>query len=155
LITLNSLKNAAMSPEISKLDELHDSLRRLTHELSNCPDEDICSFYEQVIIASERTFAQEQLLMEKHDFPACRCHLEQHARVLSALHQAHPSVMRGDRKLALHLGAHLFPEWFELHNATLDAALSVWASYKTDTGVPLLNYRNHKASILHQRQRAR
>ncbi len=144
-----------MSPEISKLDELHDSLRRLTHELSNCPDEDICSFYEQVIIASERTFAQEQLLMEKHDFPACRCHLEQHARVLSALHQAHPSVMRGDHNLALHLGAHLFPEWFELHNATLDAALSVWASYKIDTTEPLLNYRNHKASILHQRQRAR
>ncbi len=144
-----------MSAEIAKLDELHDSLRRLTHELNNCPDEDVCSSYEQVIIAAERTFAEEQLLMEKHDFPACRCHLEQHARVLSALHQAHPSVMRGDHSLAIHLGAHLLPEWFDLHNATLDAAVSVWTSYKLDAAEQLLNYRNHKASILHQRQGVR
>ena len=144
-----------MSPEIAKLSELHDSLRRLTYELDKCPDEDVCSSYEQLIIAAERTFAEEQLLMEKHEFPACRCHLEQHARVLSALHQAHPSVMRGDRKLAIHLGAHLLPDWFELHNATLDAALSVWASYMIDSAVRVINYRNDKASILHQRQRAR
>ena len=144
-----------MSAEIAKLDELHDSLRRLTHELNNCPDEDVCSSYEQVIIAAERTFAEEQLLMEKHDFPACRCHLEQHARVLSALHQAHPSVMRGDHNLAIHLGAHLLPEWFDLHNATLDAAVSVWTSYKLDAAEQVLNYRNHKASILHQRQGVR
>ena len=142
-----------MSPEICKIDELHDSLRRLTLELNNCSDEDVCSAYEQVIIAAERSFAEEQLLMERHEFPACRCHLEQHSRVLGALHQAHSSVMRGDHNLAIHLGAHLLPEWFELHNATLDAALSVWASYKVDSGVHVLNYRNSRASILHQRQR--
>lgn len=144
-----------MSPEIAKLDDLHDSLRRLTLELSNCPDEDVCSWYEQVLIAAERTFAEEQLLMEKHEFPACKCHLEQHARVLGALHQAHPSVMRGDHTLAIHLGAHLLPEWFDLHNATLDAAVSVWASYKIDAAARVLNYRNHKALILHQRQGVR
>ncbi len=142
-----------MSPEICKIDELHDSLRRLTHDLNNCSDENVCYAYEQVIIAAERTFAEEQLLIKRHEFPAGRCHLEQHARVLGALHQAHSSVMRGDHNLAIHLGAHLLPEWFELHNATLDAALSVWASYKVDSAVHVLNYRNSRASILHQRQR--
>ena len=134
-----------MSPEISKIEELHDSLRRLTHELNNCSEEDVCSTYEQVIIAAEKTFAEEQLLMERHEFPACRCPLEQHARVLGALHQAHPSVMRGDHDLAMHLGAHLLPEWVELHNATLDAAVSVWASYKIDSAAQVFNYRKSRA----------
>jgi hypothetical protein len=36
--------------------------------------------------------------------------------------------MKGDHATARRLGAHLLLQWFELHNATLDAALSVWAS---------------------------
>jgi hemerythrin len=132
--------NTAMPAEISTLDTLHDALRQLTQQLHDCAQDDICSAFEQLLITAEKAFAAEQLLMERDDFPATRCHLEQHARVLSALHQAHPAVMNGDRNLAIHVGGHLLPEWFELHNSTLDAAVSVWASYRIDPDKLAANY---------------
>jgi len=84
-----------MPTEISQLDALHDSLRQLTQQLHNCAQDEICSAYEELLVTAEKAFAAEQLMMERHDFPATRSHLEQHARVLCALHQAHPSVDRG------------------------------------------------------------
>ena len=129
-----------MPAEISKLDALHDSLRQLTQQLHDCAQDEICSAYEQLLITAEKAFAAEQLLMEKHEFPATRCHLEQHARVLCALHQAHPAVMTGDHNVAIHVGGRLLPEWFELHNSTLDASVSVWASYQTELTSQAANY---------------
>jgi hemerythrin len=133
-------RSVAMPAEISKLDVLHDSLRQLTQQLHDCAHDEICSAYEQLLITAEKAFAAEQLLMEKHDFPATRCHLEQHARVLCALHQAHPAVMTGDHNLAIHVGGRLLPEWFELHNSTLDASVSVWASYQIGLTSQAVNY---------------
>jgi hypothetical protein len=46
--------------------------------------------------------------------------------VLCAMHKAHPAVMVGNNALGRHVGAHLLTDWFELHNATMDAALVVW-----------------------------
>ena len=129
-----------MPAEISKLDALHDSLRQLTQQLHDCAQDEICSAYEQLLITAEKAFEAEQLLMEKHEFPATRCHLEQHARVLCALHQAHPAVMTGDHNVAIHVGGRLLPEWFELHNSTLDASVSVWASYQTELTSQAANY---------------
>ena len=129
-----------MPAEISKLDTLHQSLRQLTQQLHDCTQDEVCSAYEQLLLAAERAFAAEQLLMERHDFPATRCHLEQHARVLCALHQAHPAIMTGDRDLAIHVGGRLLPEWFELHNSTLDASVSVWASYQIGLTTQSSNY---------------
>ena len=129
-----------MPAENSQLDALHDSLRQLTQQLHDCAQDEICSAYEQLLVTAEKAFAAEQLMMERHDFPATRTHLEQHARVLCALHQAHPAVMTGDNHLAIHVGGHLLPEWFELHNSTLDAAVSVWASYKIDPDKLAANY---------------
>ena len=144
-----------MSPDINKLDELHHLVRQLTVLLNNCTKDEVCSSYEKLMMTVEQTFAEEQLLMEKHEFPATRSHLEQHARVLSTMHHAHSSVMRGNRNLAVHIGAHLLPDWFELHNSTLDAAVSVWACYKIDCAKQITNYRNQKALLVRQCERAR
>jgi hemerythrin len=133
-------KSIDMPAENSQLDALHDSLRQLAQHLNDCAHDEICSAYEQLLITAEKAFAAEQLLMEKHDFPATRCHLEQHARVLCALHQAHPAVMTGDHNLAIHVGGRLLPEWFELHNSTLDASVSVWASYQIGLTTQAANY---------------
>jgi hemerythrin len=129
-----------MHAEISKLDALHHLLRQLTQQLHDCAQDEICSAYEQLLVTAEKAFAAEQLLMERHDFPATRCHLEQHARVLCALHQAHPAVMTGDHNLAKHVGGRLLPEWFELHNSTLDASVSVWASNQIGLTTQAANY---------------
>ncbi len=144
-----------MSREINKIDELHHLLRRLTVQLNDCPEDEVCSSYEKLMMTVEQAFAEEQLLMEKHEYPATRSHLEQHARVLSTMHHAHSSVMSGNHNLAVHIGVHLLPDWFELHNSTLDAAVAVWACYKIDSAKQINNFRNRKALLLRQCERAR
>ena len=117
-----------MFSEITRLNQSHQGFRHLARTLGDCSDTDVCSAYRALLRSIEQIFASEQRLMEKHQFPATKCHLEQHARVLCALHCAHSAIMRGDHAMGRRLGAHLLLQWFELHNATMDAALSVWVS---------------------------
>ena len=116
--------------EITRLSQAQQGVRHLAFVLGGCSDTETCLAYGQLLRSIEDVFAQEQRLMEKHQFPATKCHLEQHARVLCALHCSHSAIMKGDHAMARRLGADLLLKWFELHNATLDAALSVWASCK-------------------------
>lgn len=119
-----------MFSEITRLSESHQTLRQLARKLGECEDKQVCSVYEQLLHAAEQTFRNEQRLMEKHQFPATQSHLEQHARVLGALHRTHCAIMAGNHELARHVGGNLLLSWFELHNATLDAALAAWAAYR-------------------------
>lgn len=115
-----------MFSDITQLNESHQLLRQLTQQLRLCRDNEVSATYTRLLDWMEQVFGTEQQLMEKHDFPAAQCHLEQHARVLCAMHKAHSAVMRGDHALGRHVGATLLSGWFELHNATLDAALTLW-----------------------------
>jgi hypothetical protein len=65
-------KSDDMPAENSQLDALHDSLRQLTQQLHDCAQDEICSAYEQLLVTAEKAFAAEQLMMERHDFPATR-----------------------------------------------------------------------------------
>ena len=89
-----------MFSEITRLSESHQALRQLAQKLGECDDKQVCFVYEQLLHAAEQTFRTEQRLMEKHQFPAIQCHLEQHARVLGALHRTHCATMAGNHALA-------------------------------------------------------
>jgi len=117
-----------MFSDITRLTESHQQLRQLTQRLHHCHNHDVSASYAQLLDWTEKVFATEQRLMETHAFPVTQCHLEQHARVLCAMHRAHAAVMAGDYAQGQHVGSTLLPAWFELHNATLDAALLLWAS---------------------------
>lgn len=119
-----------MLSEITQLTESHQLLRQQVHQLRSCRDHEVGSTYGRLLEWVEQVFGTEQHLMEKHEFPAAQCHLEQHARVLCAMHKAHVAVMRGDHALGRHVGVTLLSGWFELHNATLDAAVSLWTCCK-------------------------
>lgn len=62
--------------------------------------------------------------MERIDFAGLRAHREQHARVLGGLHRADPYVRRGDVALGREAVA-LLPQWFLLHQSTMDMALAL------------------------------
>lgn len=115
-----------MFSDITQLNEPHQRLRQLTHQLGACKEQEVNAFYTRLLERMEQAFGIEQRLMEKHEFPVARSHLEQHSRVLCAMHKAHCAIMRGDHGIARHIGAKLVPDWFELHNATMDAALVLW-----------------------------
>ena len=110
------------------IDDWHHALMQLASQLDHCHDFEVPGIYRTLLAVLEQTFGQEQRLMEEFQFPAIQCHLEQHARVLAALHYLHPSVMEGDYASARRAGGKLLPEWFQLHMATQDAALGVWVA---------------------------
>lgn len=118
-----------MRQEFSRIRDAHRSLRHATHWLRICPEFDVSDAYVGVMKAAEHSFALEHALMDRLNFPAMRCHLEQHARVLRALHCLHPSVVDGATGTGRHVGGQLLVDWFQLHHDTLDAAVFVWASY--------------------------
>lgn len=129
-----------MFSEITQLNESHHLLKQLAQQLRDCRDREVSARYTRLLDWMEQVFSTEQQLMEKHEFPAAQCHLEQHARVLCAMHQAHSAVMRGDHALGRHIGATLLPGWFELHNATLDAALTLWTCCRINPSTQDFNH---------------
>ena len=118
-----------MHSELSQIHAAHRSLRQLARCLRECREQDVAQAYMDVLRATEHAFHAEHRLMEAFDFPARQCHLEQHARVLRALHCLHPAVMHGAHHPGRHTGGQLLMDWFHLHNTTLDAALAVWVSH--------------------------
>lgn len=115
-----------MHDELHNLNYRYGQLRRQMHCLTVCPDGDVPKSFTQLLGFLEQLFADENRLMEAHQFPARRCHLEQHARALSGLHRAHSRVMGGACHQGRYAATHLLMHWFELHNSTLDACLAVW-----------------------------
>jgi hemerythrin len=112
--------------EAEFVEEWHQTIYRFMGKIDCCPDYELSEYFKILIFALEKIFGKEQLLMENFGFPAMKCHLEQHARLLAALHHVHYGVMRGDTGLARRVGSRLLPGWFDLHTTTLDQALSMW-----------------------------
>ncbi|MEO0317671.1 MAG: hypothetical protein RL404_1348 [Pseudomonadota bacterium] len=134
-----------MRHDFSPVRDAHRSLRHAAHWLRICPEFQVSDAYVGVMKAAEHSFALEHALMDKLHFPATRCHLEQHARVLRALHCLHPAVMGGASGTGRRVGGQLLVEWFQLHNETLDAAVFVWASY---CGQSLMDELHQRRSFL-------
>lgn len=115
-----------MQTELNALDHHYAQLIQQMRCLGSCLDSEVLQIFSKVLESLERLFALESQLMDTYHFPASRCHVEQHARVLAGLHRAHSQVMRGELMHGRHAGTHLLMNWFELHNGTLDACLMVW-----------------------------
>ncbi len=116
-----------MRDEANRICDAHRSLRRAARWLRTCPEFEVSDAFVSVMSAAEHSFALEHALMDSLCFPATRCHLEQHARVLRALHCLYPAVIGGATNTGRRVGGQLLIQWFRLHNETLDAAVFLWA----------------------------
>ncbi len=117
-----------MRHEFNRVRNAHRSLRRGAHWLRVCPDDEVAQAYVDLLEVTERAFAMEQAMMEQFAFPAAATHLEQHARVLRALHCMQATVMAGDTGIGRRVGGKLLIDWFQLHHETLDQAVFIWVS---------------------------
>lgn len=115
-----------MQADLKTLEHRYTQLRQKMGGLATCPDGDVPDMFTDLLGSLEQLFAVENHLMETHQFPARRSHLEQHARVLGGLHRTHSRVMGGACQQGRYAATHLLMHWFELHNNTLDACLAVW-----------------------------
>ncbi|MES2538738.1 MAG: hemerythrin domain-containing protein [Pseudomonadota bacterium] len=107
------------------MDALHRDFLHALAGLSVTADKDFGAGYGTLVTSLERAFATEEMWMEQIAFPALKSHREQHARVLSALHHAHPQVMQGDLSVAQNIVKKLLPQWFAFHVATMDTTLAI------------------------------
>ena len=115
-----------MQAALNALNQHCAELRQQARHLALCPDTEVPQVFKDLLDSLEQLFALEHSLMERHHFPASRCHIEQHARALRGLHRTHSQVMCGALHKGRYVGAHLLMHWFELHNQTLDACLAAW-----------------------------
>jgi hemerythrin len=129
-----------MQASLNTLNQRSTQLRQQAQHLALCPDIEVPRVFKDLLDSLEQLFAFEHSLMEQHQFPASRCHIEQHARALRGLHRTHSQVMCGAWQKGRYVGSYLLIHWFELHNETLDACLAAWLeclqSGQTDLKVP-------------------
>jgi hemerythrin len=114
-----------MMTGVVAMDELHRDFLSVLSRLSVVEDEEFAAGYSALVANLERAFATEEIWMEQIAFPALKGHREQHARLLSALHHVHSSVMQGDLPSGQKVVKKLLPQWFAFHVATMDATLAV------------------------------
>lgn len=115
---------AGMALGIPKVDLAHRAFLDRLARMLTMPDDQFGPAFLAMIAELEADFNEEERLMERIDFAGMRDHLEQHARVLGALHHVAPRVMEGDFALGRQ-AVELLPQWFLEHLSTMDAALAV------------------------------
>ncbi len=118
-----------MCAKFQRIGSAREDLQQKACCLQTCTDGDVPEAYFALLRATEQLFGLEQQLMEEYAFPARQTHLEQHARVLRALHCAHVSVLSGATERGRHVGGQLLPDWLRLHQDTVDAAFALWTEY--------------------------
>jgi hemerythrin len=112
-----------MSLGIPAMDSAHEKFLQDLIQLAELADDKFGAAFLALIAHVECDFREEEQLMEDIDYPCMQDHLEQHARVLSALHHIAPRVMAGDIVLGRDATS-LLPQWFSVHLATMDTALA-------------------------------
>lgn len=105
------------------LDASHHVLLEQLEQLALADDREFCHCYCALVDRIEHDFYTEEQWMEKIDFSGLQNHLEQHSRVLGAMHHARPRVMEGDIALGREF-SRLLPQWLMLHIATMDSVLA-------------------------------
>jgi hemerythrin len=82
-------------------------------------------------------FADEQAWMDKGDFPARDCHVDEHDKVLASVHAVQEQLAAGDLEMARELAVAL-KDWFPGHADYMDSALATWLVKREFSGVPLV-----------------
>lgn len=113
-----------MSLGVAGMDQAHQGFLEQLARLAHVPDAEFAAAYAALIDRVERDFYAEQQMMEEINFPANNSHVEQHARILSALHHANSRVMEGDIAAGREV-VELLPQWFAFHLSTMDMALAI------------------------------
>ncbi|TFV87293.1 hypothetical protein E4K72_22645 [Oxalobacteraceae bacterium OM1] len=101
------------------MDESHHRLADELNAIGLVRDQEFVEWYPPLVAAIERDFREEELLMEVVGVESFQAHVEQHARMLSALHHAAPRVQAGEVALGRQVVAEL-AEWLRFHIASMD-----------------------------------
>lgn len=130
----------------SKIDDMHIEFIDLANSLLHCTEASAKKCLEELQKHIQEHFDSEKELMEKSEFPASDCHLDEHGKVYEAVSQVKDRFSQGDILLNdVHRLAKALIDWFPGHIFYMDSALSTWLSKKNHRGSPLIFQRpNYK-----------
>lgn len=119
------------------MDDTHREFVDLVDALLGCEDAALAAHLQAFIAHAESHFGAEDAWMEKTDFPARGCHVDEHAQVLASAREVLPLVEGGNFEIARRFAAELV-RWFPGHADYLDSALAQWMVKKSHGGVPIV-----------------
>lgn len=121
---------------VPSIDALHVECEELLLRLSDAIEAD--AGIDAALAALQdhlrRHFSHEEALMAQTSFPPAGCHEREHAMVLEVVAEVCRRHGAGDQAPAERLAAAV-TEWFELHAASMDAALAAWLNARRDEPV--------------------
>ena len=124
------------------MDDTHREFVALLDGLLRADDDDLLEQLDAFAAHAEAHFAQENQTMERTDFPARACHIDEHAAVLRSVHGVRERlVQEGDIQACRRL-AQALAEWFPAHTDHLDSALVHWLCKQRAGGKPIVLRRN-------------
>lgn len=115
--------NSSFPEDQDMIAESHRMLLATLAQLAQASDQEFIKGYPALVAAIERDFRDEENQMEDADGQLFQAHMEQHARMLGALHHVMPRVQDGDVDMGREAVA-LLVEWMPFHIATSDAVLA-------------------------------
>jgi hemerythrin-like metal-binding protein len=119
----NDIDEDNLALGLTSVDQAHRVLLDTLAELAQVSDLEFVRNYPSLVAAIERDFEEEEALMDKTGLASFKPHLEQHARMLSALHHAASRVLEGDIEPGREAVV-LLRQWLVFHISTLDKALA-------------------------------
>ncbi len=105
------------------MDDTHREFIDLLNRLADCPPAEALERFDALLDHTVAHFWQEDVWMDKSDFPPLYCHRGEHERVLDVLREVRRLIAAGDDGIVVTLLREL-PLWFDNHAATMDAALA-------------------------------
>jgi len=124
-----------------EMDATHREFVDLVNALLTVDDAGLGDALTAFAAHAEAHFAQENEWMEKNDFPPRDCHIDEHNKVLTSVHEVQRQLADGDVAIVRELAVALM-EWFPAHADYLDSALSTWLVKRAHAGAPLVLRRN-------------
>lgn len=115
-----------MSPPsfgVPAMDLAHKHLLDELSQLREVCDQEFVRCYPALVAAVEKDFREEENLMERLGLDSYRAHLEQHARMLAALHCTMNGACGGDVGPA-RAAVNLLREWMLFHIPSMDKELA-------------------------------
>ncbi|MGF6597740.1 hemerythrin [Paraburkholderia sp. GAS448] len=121
------------------IDAAHEEFVEVVSVLANCTQHTALGCLQAVEAHLLSHFAIEREWMEKTDFPAADCHLDEHQRVIDAVQKVNALAAVGEVGLQdVKRLAQALADWFPGHADYMDSALSAWINKKMHGGAPVV-----------------
>jgi hemerythrin-like metal-binding protein len=144
---MNASANAAPSFEWSDallvghgaIDESHREFVDVVSALEQCTTRTAASCLVAVQEHLLSHFELEEAWMERLDFPATECHVDEHRKVFEAVRKVTDLAAVGEVDLSdVKRLAKALVDWLPGHADYMDSALATWISKKTHGGSPVV-----------------